>query len=594
MTATAFSRGERGVDVRAVSTIVVALLAVAGALALWAVGLRAVDLAPINDLGLISVLPPVAIAGPLLLTVSFIGILALEPHRTWLLTLHVIALIVMLYATPAIVEAAPRFNVAWRHVGIAEVLMRTGRVDPSIDAYFSWPGFFMLSAFLTEIAGLGTGLDLVAWAPAAFNLLYLAPLMMIFRAASGDWRVVWLAAWIFYITNWIGQDYFSPQAYAYFLYLIILGVLLTWFVRDPRPIWPIPQSWFVPPERVTSQPVTPVQRATLIATIVLCFVAVVVSHQLTPFAILGVVGALVILRRIVPTGLPIVMVVVLGTWLSYMTTSYLQGNLREMVERIGSVDQTVAANLTDRFTGSPEHILVLTVRSVTTLVLWSLAGIGVVRRRFGGDGDLTWAFLAAAPFVLFLLQAYGGEVLLRIYIFSLPFMSVLAANGLVGYRFHRRAVTVGLVTVFCIGMLAAFFVSRYGNERMDLITATEVAGMEQLYEVAPPDSLLVAVSDNVFWRFKDYELYDYAVFNEEVLDVGAAGIVARMREDVDARPSFLVLSRAQKAAMELRYGYRAGEWDELVRDLEATPGLERIFANEDVQIYELIGPGERP
>ena len=173
-------------------------------------------------------------------------------------------------------------------------------------------------------------------------------------------------------------------------------------------------------------------------------------------------------------------------------------------------------------------------------------------------------------------------------------MSVLAANGLVGYRFHRRAVTVGLVTVFCIGMLAAFFVSRYGNERMDLITATEVAGMEQLYEVAPPDSLLVAVSDNVFWRFKDYELYDYAVFNEEVLDVGAAGIVARMREDVDARPSFLVLSRAQKAAMELRYGYRAGEWDELVRDLEATPGLERIFANEDVQIYELIGPGERP
>ena len=122
----------------------------------------------------------------------------------------------------------------------------------------------MLSAFLTQITGLDSGLDLIGWAPVAFNLLYLPPLLLVFRAASKDWRVVWLAAWIFYITNWIGQDYYSPQAFAYFLYLVILGVLLTWFARGPRPIWPIPQRWFTPPEPIETAPITPVQRAALI------------------------------------------------------------------------------------------------------------------------------------------------------------------------------------------------------------------------------------------------------------------------------------------------------------------------------------------
>ena len=239
MTAATLPARERGLHLRAVSTIVVAVLSVAGAAALWAIGMQSVDLASMTDLGLISVLPQVAMAGPILLTLSFIAIVAAGPYRGWLLALHVVALIVMLFATPVIVEEAPRFNVAWRHVGIAEVLMRTGEVDPSIDAYFSWPGFFMLSAFLTEITGLDSGLDLISWAPVVFNLLYLPPLLLVFRAASADWRVVWLAVWIFYITNWIGQDYYSPQAFAYFLYLVILGVLLTWFARSPRPVWPI-------------------------------------------------------------------------------------------------------------------------------------------------------------------------------------------------------------------------------------------------------------------------------------------------------------------------------------------------------------------
>ena len=33
---------------------------------------------------------------------------------------------------------------------------------------------------------------------------------------------------VFLLANWPGQDYFAPQALGYFLYLLTIGILLTW------------------------------------------------------------------------------------------------------------------------------------------------------------------------------------------------------------------------------------------------------------------------------------------------------------------------------------------------------------------------------
>jgi hypothetical protein len=587
MTLPAVARLRRaGADVSALISGSLALLAVAAAVGLWAAGLTTIELSGMNDLGLVSVLPPVTIAGPLLLTASFAFVLVAQPLRAGLILLHVLVLVVMLYALPTIVEDAPRFNVAWRHLGISEVLTRTGGIDPEIDAYFSWPGFFALSALLTEIAGPGTSLDLIAWTPVVVNLLYLPPLLLILRAASPDQRVVWLAVWFFYLTNWIGQDYYAPQAFAYFLYLVIIAIVLTWFGRDPDPIRPLPRSWFLPFKPVVPPLTPPLQRAALFGILIGLFAIVVASHQLTPFAILGVVLTLVVLRRITTSGLPIVMIVIIGTWLSYMTVSYLEGHLRDLVDRIGSVDTTVAANLTDRFTGSEQHLFVLGVRSATTVVLWGLAAIGTLRRLGAGDRDLTWPFLAVAPFVLILLQEYGGEILLRIYLFSLPFMALLAANAVLGFSFRRGWLPLMGIVLTGVVLLGGFLVSRYGNERMDLITTAEEAGMRRLYEIAPHGSLLVAASDNVFWRFRDYELYDYAIVTDEFLASDFGAVEDRLAAERNGS-AFLVLSRSQRAAFELRHGMDAGEWTQLMKEIESLPGLSRVFDNGDVEIYEM-------
>ena len=576
------SRGTRLRDERAVNDGVgVGMVAIS--FALWALGMETLNLGDMTDLGFASVLPIPAIGGLVVLSVSFALTLRRNGGNS-LLLLHVFALVVMLFAIPAVVEQVPRFNVAWRHVGITEVLSRTGQIDPTIDAYFSWPGFFALSAFVTQAAGLDSTLDLLAWAPVAFNLLYLAPVMLILRAATGDQQVVWFGVWIFYLANWIGQDYYAPQAYGYFIYLLIIGLLLTYFSGDDRPTWPIPQRFFAGPMAVSRPRLGPLQRAGLLAMILVMFGALSASHQLSPFAVVAVVIVLAVLGRISLSGLPALMIVILGTWLSYMTVTYLQGHLGDMIARIGSVDDTVAANLTDRFRGSPDHLAVIVVRSLSTVVLWSLAAVGSVRQLLSRRIDMTWTLLAGVPLTLLLLQSYGGEILLRVYLFGLPFMSLLAASALLGSRDRSRPRVLATVLAGSILFLGAFLVARYGNERMDMITPAEATGMAKLYEIAPTDSQLVALSQNVFWKFRDYELYHYATVTDAALDLDVREIVDTMRAR-PGTPGYLIVSRAQLAALELSYSMPTERWAELQSELAKSPGVQIAYQNPDITIF---------
>jgi len=566
------------------------LAALVISLAMWTVALGRVDLSRIDDLGLISALPPLLLASLPLITISFAVLITQRPGTSWLIWLHVLALIFMLFAITAIVEQAPRFSVAWRHSGIIENLTRTGRINPDIDAYFSWPGFFALGAFFTQALGLQSPLDLTPWAPLLFNLLYLPAILLILRAGTTDLRVVWVGVWLFFIGNWIGQDYFSPQGFDYFLYLLVIGILLTWFRSAPAGHGWFAR-WFQPVDEPVPPTLTAFQRAALMAIVVLLFGTTVYSHQLTPFALLGATIVLVLLGRMSASGLPILMGVMLGTWLSYMTVAYLSGHIANLVSRIGNVDTTVAAGLTQRVRGSDLHLLVIVVRLANTAALFALAGLGILHRLLTGRRDLSWAVLAIMPFGLVLLQDYGGEILLRVYLFSLPFVAFLGAHALVQWGQIRerlsRAVPVALVAIVLLG---AFLISRYGNERMDLATADESTGMHELYKIAPLDSTLVAVAGNAFWKFTDYELYHYRDVAPAAIAFDMPTILATMRENTD-RHAFLILSRATHGLLSLQYGFTDPDWDRLERLVAAEPALTLVYTNPDIQIYELNGSG---
>jgi hypothetical protein len=580
----------------------VPVILAAVALVLWGTALEQIDYGRVTDLGLVAALPWGAYAGLVLLSISFFVIQAQAVYSERLAVLQVVLLVLMLYGIPSLTQEVARFGASWKHVGVIDMILRTGNVDPALDAYNNWPGFFILGALITKAAGLSSAIPLLGWAPVVINLLILLPVRMLMLAATPDRRLVWLGVWFFYLANWVGQDYFSPQAFGYLLALVILGILLTWFTRPEPPGWlhllRRGPAWVgrlldrLQPLWEGAEPLTlksqPQQRVWLLGIILSSFLVLVASHQLTPFSLLAGVAILFIFDRISLRGLPLLLAVTLGAWLTYMTVAYLSGHLSGMLSFFGQLDATVGANLTDRLSGSPDHMLVTRMRLGMTLFLWGLAFLGGLRRTRHGRLDLNHALLALAPFPLLAMQNYGGELLMRIYLYALPFMAFFAA-ALFYPRLQSRPSWRATLLAFLtsLGLLGLFLVVRYGNERADHFTTHELAAMEYTYAQAQPGAVLAASTSNLPTRYRGYELYRIMYLEKLVLAQDVAGITEAM--DARAAPeAYLILTRSQQAYLEMFYNLPATSWQLLQDDLLASGRFQRIYANPDASVYLLL------
>ncbi len=576
---------------------------------LWSISLRDVDIRRMTDLGLVSVFPPSTIIALVILTASFCLTLWKMQGRVPILLLYLVLLIFMLYGVTTLVEEAPRFSVVYRHAGYTEYIMRTGTVDPNLDAYFNWPGFFVLSAFVTRVAGYHDILSYAVWAPVFLNLIYLGPMYMIFTSATTDKRLVWLGLWFFYLTNWIGQDYFSPQGLNFFLYLVIIAILLKWFKvppaaqpRTPGQRWQrfgrfssLAQrlfEWLTAPDMLYT-PAQPRQRAALLVLLVTIFAFVVFSHPLTPFFVLVSVTALVLFRRCTPRWLPLLMGAMTAAWILFMTQAYLTGHINDVIGDLGHLGHAFTADVTVRSEqGNPEHAFVARMRIIMTLFLWGLALAGGVRRLRRGYHDATYVLLAITPFLLLVTQTYGGEMLLRIYLFTLPLMTFFAAA-----LFHPTPATraspwmTAAIAGTSILLLIGFLFTRYGNERMDYMTNAEVGGVHYLYSIAPPNSLLLDGSDGTPWKFQDLEKYDYKTLIQILPDAVATknvDAIVRYIQSENSPNVYLIFTRSQKAAFDSTSGLPPGTLDQLEDALLTSGKFKLVYSNPDAQIFEYL------
>lgn len=583
-------------------------VAIVGSVALWILALRDADVARMNDYGLISILSVSDFVALAILTGSFCISLSDRPLKPALLFLHVAALIFMLFGAASLIQDVPRFESTWKHVGITDYIIRNQSVDPRIDAYFNWPVFFIFLAFVTEITGLTSAMSLATWTPVVSELFYLGPLLLIFRRATADARLIWLAIWTFYLANWVGQDYLSPQGFNYFLYLVIIAILVTWFETATaalHPVFRLVRGLRIPADRLerayrwiapADMPIAPSthrQRIALVGIILGVYAVIVSSHQLTPFALIGAVTALVVLNRCGLRGLPIVMGIMALLWVRYMAEAYFAGHGEKVAGQVGAVGESVGANMTDRLSGSTGHIHVVYLRTAVTLALWLLALFGGLRRLFAGHRDLTFAVLAAAPFPLIGLQSYGGEMLLRVYLLSLPFMAFFAAAiffpGERATQPWRSTVVLALV---CLVATTSFFVTRYGNERMDYFTPAEVAAVEYVYDVAPPGSMLLGGTVKTPWKNQNYEKYRYRTLSDDAewgeTNGGTPDLspILALMKDSKNPAAFLIFTRSQFANDEL-FGLLPYGLTTIAGAVAESPEFRLIYANDDATIYVL-------
>jgi hypothetical protein len=578
-----------------------------GSLVLWLLAMRSADLGQMTDLGLVSVLPTWSYIAFIPIASAFAIVLDGPRTPTWLLAAIVIVLIVMLYGAVPLIEGEPRFSPSFRHIGLIDYVTRHGSVDPTLDAYHNWPGMFILASAIAGAVGFTNVTAVATWAPLWFNLLYLPALFVLLDSLTENRRAVWLAIWLFYLTDWIGQDYFAPQAFGFFLFLTATAVLVRWLAardaagkggstlaglpladRLPGPLRTVASRVF---ERqpMRAETLSPVGRAGLMAAFLLIFGYTITGHQLTPFFMSGAVGALVVLLRVRWFSLPIVMGVMIAAWVAFAAVAFLIGHFQNVAGYVGTLSDSLAANLTGRFDGSSGHRDVVLVRLGFTVAVWMLAGLGILRRLRAGRWDVIAVALAVAPFPLFAVQAYGGEMLLRIYLFSLPFMALLIAFAVLPRLQEQPSNWFGpIVVVGSLVLVVAFTVARYGNERIESFTPGEVAAVEELYQIAPKGSLFVGVDGDVPWKNIRYEEYRYRPTDGNYFQ-DLDGMFAEMN-GYDG-PVYLIVTRSQAAYAEMILGASADEWTSFERQLFDSGWFLIVSRTPDATIARFIPPG---
>ena len=583
------------------------LLLIAAALAVWAGSLPFADLARLNGYGLLPRLPVTFLLAVFALCVGFV----LAARRSdqvaeRIMLLYLVALVVVCYATIPLLYDEPRYAFVYKHIAVIHYIETHGSVDRSIDIYQNWPGFFALNAVISQVTGVDA-LRYANWTQVLFPLADLFALRFVFSGLTSDRRRIHLALLIFVLGAWVEYGYLAPQSVAFFLTLVILGVILRWLRPDPaewhqrllaaveRRVRSLLPRWSRRPDQRTqdeperSDPAP--ARAAVIALVLAMSIAIITAHQLTPFFLVLDVGLLVLARRCRTWWLPLAIVALTVVWIGF-AYDYLAVHFPTLfggspVANVQPSNHPVpgVASDSERFIGSIARGL--------TLVIGVSALAGAWRdHRLGRRQNVVLA-LAATPVALVLVQSYGGESIYRVYMFMVPWLAYLAAGLFAGAGVR---LPLGRAVALIVGSIVAaslFLTSYYGLEHENYMPKQEVAATEWFDAKTPQGSVLMLMIENHPYPLGgdyDQHLALYGHYAAEVLTDPdwanrplTSADVGKLHDLVvaNAPKTYLMLSPSQIAYAE-NHGYaRPGSLAPFFAELAASKQFEVVFHQED-------------
>jgi hypothetical protein len=482
--------------------VLLALLALFS-LVLWWLSLRDVDVYHLGAYGLPPALP---VTWYCALAIAVLGtVAAITAKRTsgLVMAAYILVVGIILFATVPALSAQPHYAWVYKHIGVVRYLEQTGHVDPNADIYNRWPGFFALSAMLSPIAGRANPVSYAGWADVFFLVLDAGLIAAAARAVVRSARIAACAALLFVVTNWVGQTYYSPQAFGFALGLGVLLIML----RHLRPEDGGYAEWVfglfervgrVPQEEPDPDDGTSWGRPAAIVAVLGVYAVIVASHQLTPYLLMASTAVLLLARVIKPWWLLLPM--------ALMTFGYLAPNLTFVQDHYGLFTSIDPFNNTQGVKITPNtpvagKVFNTKMQLVLIAVLWTGGLIATIRllRRGLLARAVAFLILAACPFVVVFGQSYGGEAPLRIILFSSPWFaaSISWALGIV----ERRKLRIGLTGAVALVFTALFVPSSLGQEELNVISAPEVRASAYFYRHARHGSVLVLAAPGFPYRY---------------------------------------------------------------------------------------------
>jgi hypothetical protein len=498
----------------------------------------------------------------------------------------------MLYGTAPLVYPEGRYSWLYKTIGVVQYVNAHGQLDRNIDIYQNWPGFFAFAAWFDKVAGVGSPLVYAKWAQLVAELAALPLLHMAYTALSLPFRQRWLAILLYSASNWIGQDYFSPQALGTLLGLGVMAIALRWtFAGNSAG----PSRWLRRREqgrdaRPTYWARWRIRRALpFVLTLILVFFVLTFSHELSPYVVMIQLGCLAVAGLVRPRWVPLVLGgVAMGYFLprfGFVNDHF--GLLSSFGNFFSNATPPSGSNTVAGPPAPRSQRLIQDCSAALSLAIWVAALAGAWLRRRSRRTVLALLILAYSPVVVLGLGAYGNEGVLRVYLFSLPWAAALVAAALaplpvLARRGHsgltsnarRRGIVAWLRPGHVAGergqgpgtqaailrmvlalalSLTLFFPAFFGDDAANTVSQSEVDTITAFLQTAPPGVVFMATQGAPYSDTSRYNVYSAtlifgpgALVENRLPRPSVADLIAQtaVRFTGGLEPSYVIVSQA--------------------------------------------------
>lgn len=446
----------------------------------------------ISDLGLVSILPLTFFISVSLLTISFLTTLKFEQQNKLSLFSQIALLIFFLNFTPAIIEGTPRFSGTYSNYQSIDYILQNGYLSPSDQWIHNWPGFSVAYSTLIQITTLPEQ-PLLSMYSTFFNTILFFPLYIFFNSVIGHKGHKWIAIWVFYITNWIGQDYFSMQSLGFFTFVLIL---FTMFKQVNSPSHGRPWS-------IISM---------------LLFSLLTLTHMLSSLAVLVIILMFFISKCLRKSRFLLLFGLLFVLWTIQGAATYFECNFVGFITQALKFELIFQSNIVGRVAGSPARVTVTQIRLLFSSFVALFAFTGAIltwkqRKSDNVEKEVLLVFIGLSS--LLFLSAYGGEIILRLYLFSLVPLVYFASKG------SNWRIFFGVLAIFLVVVAPPlYFITRYGNEVMDYVPPSEITGVQFFYNRTTQGIVIGGFRDLKHRNSSRLFSLSHTVWKDSVLSLG--------------------------------------------------------------------------
>ncbi|TFV59926.1 hypothetical protein E4P42_06005 [Mycobacterium sp. PS03-16] len=446
----------------------------------------------------------------------------------------------------ALVTDYPMYAWTYKHLGVVDYLQHSHSLARGVDVYHGWPGLFALTAWFCDLTGVDP-VSIAHWFTVCFHVGF----ALIVYAAARAWTLAPTAAitatFLVATLNWVEQDYYSPQAVTM---LFTAGIVALVGLSRDRPVG----TWLL----------------------VVAFATATITHQLTPFWTLLVIGALAATGKLKPWWIVFPLAILLFGILLY--------NWNE-VSGYGLLSFDVVDNSKSNIpaVGTPgQELTSLGVRMLSGSMWFTTAVVLLIRWR---RKQPFWALgvLAMSPMVILGGQGYGNEAIFRVFLYSLIGCSIVLAPVFVAGLQRGIPTFVGALLVLSVvtGLSAQ---GNTGSWFANIMPTEQVEGAKRLLEQAEFPSYITAIApvwpERSSWRYVDFARFDKG-FDGSMIDVSDL-VLMDFSTDADYQRFRYTVAQRSNASTYLLFTEQARlyTWYYGVMPLDALPNLEGRIKND--------------